>query len=92
MNRRPATVAAGLAVVLLHPRLQAAARRVPGGVLLAAAASGAALLGVALAVMSSRYSDPYDGPLFWPHALALLGALGFAASSMSTSAWSRKAA
>lgn len=77
------------AVVLLRPRLQAAAKRVPRGVLPAGAVSGAALLAAALATMSVRYSDPYDGPLFWPHALALLGLLGFAASSVSVFASSR---
>lgn len=40
--------------------------------------SGAALVVVAVVVMARRYSDPYSGPLFWPHALAIIVFLGFA--------------
>jgi hypothetical protein len=28
--------------------------------------------------MSDRYSDPYNGDLFWPHALAVLAFVGLA--------------
>jgi hypothetical protein len=36
-----------------------------------------ALVAVSMTVMAKRYSDPYGGPLFWPHALAALALLGF---------------
>jgi hypothetical protein len=42
-----------------------------------------ALIGTALPIgclwlMSDRYSDPYNGDLFWPHALAVLAFVGLA--------------
>jgi NADH:ubiquinone oxidoreductase subunit 6 (subunit J) len=42
-----------------------------------------ALFGIALLIgclwlMSRRYSDPYSGDLFWPHALAVLAFVGLA--------------
>jgi drug/metabolite transporter (DMT)-like permease len=73
---------AGAGVVLVVALLPSRARWavLPGGSRSAAAAGGAlgaALVAVSLTVMAKRYSDPYDGPLFWPHALAAFAFLGF---------------
>jgi hypothetical protein len=38
--------------------------------------AGALLLVLSVAVMAHRYSDPYSGSLFWPHALALTTFVG----------------
>jgi hypothetical protein len=78
-----------IAVVVRRRSIQSAARDLPRAGLLAGAVAGVALLGVALAVMSSRYSDPYDGSRLWPDTLALLGWLGFTATSVSFAAFSR---
>jgi len=38
---------------------------------------GLALVGASVLVMRGRYSDPYDGDLFWPFALAWTAFTGF---------------
>jgi NADH:ubiquinone oxidoreductase subunit 6 (subunit J) len=43
-----------------------------------AALSGAVLVVGCLWLMAHRYSDPYSGDLFWPHALAVLALIGLA--------------
>lgn len=40
--------------------------------------AGATLVALSVVVMAHRYSDPYNGALFWPHALALTASIGFA--------------
>jgi peptidoglycan/LPS O-acetylase OafA/YrhL len=77
--RWAATAAAGVVLVaaLLPSRARSAV--LPGRSRFAAVAGGAigvALVAVSLTVMAERYSDPYGGPLFWPHALAAIAFLG----------------
>ena len=48
----------------------------PAGVV-GALLGGALILG-SLWLMAHNYSDPYDGDLFWPHALAVLAFAGLA--------------
>jgi peptidoglycan/LPS O-acetylase OafA/YrhL len=72
---------AGAGVVLVAALLPSRARVsvLPGRSRAAAAAGGAlgaALVAASITVMAKRYSDPYEGPLFWPHALATLAFLG----------------
>jgi peptidoglycan/LPS O-acetylase OafA/YrhL len=43
----------------------------------ASVAAGLCLVVLALVVMAARYSDPYSGPLLWPHVLAALSLAGF---------------
>lgn len=77
--RWAATAAAGVVLVaaLLPSRARSAV--LPGRSRFAAVAGGAigvALVAVSVTVMAERYSDPYSGPLFWPHALAAIAFLG----------------
>ena len=57
--------------------------RLPGRVLrphlphLAGMVGGLAVVVVSVVIMARRYSDPYDGPLLWPHILACLALAGF---------------
>jgi hypothetical protein len=72
---------AGAVVVLVAALLPSRARLavVPGSSRSVAAAGGVlgvALIAVSLTVMAKRYSDPYSGPLVWPHALAAMGFFG----------------
>ena len=46
-----------------------------------------ALLAASVAVMADRYSDPYSGNLFWPHALALTAFAGLALVLVSVALW-----
>jgi hypothetical protein len=77
--RWAATAGAGLVLVaaLLPSRARFAV--LPESSRAAAAAGGAlgaALVAVSVTVMAHGYSDPYSGPLFWPHALAAIAFLG----------------
>src|SRR3954454_330306 len=77
--RWAATAAAGLVLIaaLLPSRARVAV--MPGGSRSAAAVGGvlgAVLVAVSITMMAKRYSDPYSGPLFWPHALAALAFVG----------------
>jgi hypothetical protein len=38
---------------------------------------GLAVVVVSVVIMARRYSEPYGGPLFWPHVLACLALAGF---------------
>jgi hypothetical protein len=40
--------------------------------------AGASVVAASVAIMASRYSDPYAGPLLWPHVLAVVAAVGLA--------------
>ena len=67
---------AGLAFVLAGT-----SARPPRRVLRPPAAAGAAGLvavGASTALMALRYSEPYAGPLLWPHVLACVAAVGLA--------------
>lgn len=44
---------------------------------LAGMVSGLAVVVASVVIMARRYSDPYEGPLFWPHVLACLALAGF---------------
>jgi hypothetical protein len=44
---------------------------------------GLAVIAISLIVMASRYSDPYSGPLLWPHALAVLSFAGLVVIELS---------
>jgi peptidoglycan/LPS O-acetylase OafA/YrhL len=89
--RSAAFAGAGLCVVaslvrskiatLLNPERNAAAIATGG-------LAGMLLLALSITVMANRYSDPYSGPLFWPHTLALLGLLGLALVVVSVAALS----
>ncbi len=37
---------------------------------------GSTAVGVSVVVMAERYSDPYAGPLLWPHVLAVVALAG----------------
>jgi drug/metabolite transporter (DMT)-like permease len=77
--RWAATAGAGLVLVaaLLPPRARFGVLPESGRAAAAAGgALGAALVAVSVTVMAHRYSDPYSGPLFWPHALAAIAFLG----------------
>jgi hypothetical protein len=78
--RWAATAGAGLVLVaaLLPSRARFAVLPPESGRAAAAAggALGAALVAVSVTVMAHGYSDPYSGPLFWPHALAAIAFLG----------------
>ena len=54
---------------------------------LGCALSGATIVAASTAVMAGGYSDPYHGPLFWPHALAVLAFVGVAALVGGVAAW-----
>lgn len=51
-------------------------RRTRRGPCVGAAVLGSTLVVIAVGVMSARYSDPYSGPLFWPHTLAFAALCG----------------
>jgi hypothetical protein len=57
--------------------------RLPGRALrphlphLAGIVGGLAVVVVSVVIMARRYSDPYLGPLLWPHVLACLALAGF---------------
>ena len=55
--------------------------------LVAGAAFGAALVTVSSVVMADRYSDPYSGPLSWPHALAAVAFIGLLLVVVSAAMW-----
>jgi hypothetical protein len=78
----------GAIVVLVAALLPSRARLAvaPGSSRSAAAAGGVlglALIAVSLTVMAKRYSDPYGGPLFWPHTLAAIAFLGLLITTVS---------
>ena len=72
------------AAVVAFPRHRTASAdpRVKGpaaaGVLL-----GLAVIAISLTVMASRYSDPYSGPLLWPHVLAVVALAGLVVIELS---------
>lgn len=76
-----AGAALSLVVAVLRPTM-----RVPSIAVASVGAAGAAILGASLAVMAVRYSDPYGGRLFWPHALAVFGVIGFALAAIAAAA------
>jgi hypothetical protein len=91
--RWAATAGAGLVLVaaLLPSRARFAV--LPESSRAAAAAGGAlgaALVAVSVTVMAHGYSDPYSGPLFWPHALAAIAFLGLLIGLVSVVAASRR--
>lgn len=51
------------------------------------AALGATLVAASIAVMAGRYSDPYSGPLFWPHALAAVAFIGLLLVVLGAATW-----
>jgi hypothetical protein len=63
-------------------------RKVSRAALAAGGLLGLLLLGGSLAWMTTRYSGFYWGSLSWPHALAVLGLLGFALFVISATALS----
>ena len=89
--RTAAFAAAVLCLILavFRSRVAAFVNRKPR-VVLAGGFGGLLLLGGSLASMATRYSDPYAGPLLWPHILALVGLLGFALLGLSAIALSQR--
>lgn len=79
---RDASWAAAIASLVLALR---AARRIRTPVARPRAAhalgllGGSTAVGVSVAVMARRYSDPYAGPLLWPHVLAVVALAGVVA-------------
>jgi hypothetical protein len=69
-------------LVLLAAALRSASRlRLPharAGAAVTGALVGVALVSLSVIVMARRYSDPYAGALFWPHALAVIAFVGLA--------------
>jgi hypothetical protein len=67
-------------LVLLAASLRATSRvplpRSRPPAVVAGAFVGAALVALSVVVMARHYSDPYSGPLFWPHALAVIAFVG----------------
>jgi len=75
----------GLCGAVYPPLPLRAARGLSKAGVLTAGACGTGVAAATIVVMSTRYSDPYDGPLFWPHLLAVLAVLGFV-----TAAWAEQ--
>jgi hypothetical protein len=48
---------------------------------------GTALVALSVVVMAERYSDPYSGPLFWPHVLAVTALIGLLLVVVSAAIW-----
>jgi hypothetical protein len=87
--RGAAYAAAGLTLVgsVFRSSIAAAAGRWSRPLVVGAiGVAGAAILGASLAVMAVRYGDPYAGRLFWPHALAVFGGIGFALAAIAAAA------
>lgn len=88
--RWAATAGAGLVVIIavLCSKVRfAESSRTSRFALVAGAAFGAALVTVSSVVMADRYSDPYSGPLFWPHALAAVAFIGLLLVVVSAAMW-----